>query len=220
MYIVFLGPPGSGKGTYSNITSKWLGIPVIATGDMLRDSIEKGTPLGEKVRKFLESGELVPDDIMEKVISDALDSEAADNGIIFDGFPRTVAQAEILQRLLENRGNKLDLVIELYSDDDEIIRRLSNRRVCPKCNAIYNLITSPPRDDNKCDICGTQLIQREDDKPETIRHRLSVYRKQTAPLLEFYRNQKDLKYFIIDTNGTPELARNAIRKKLLENGII
>ena len=220
MYIVFLGPPGSGKGTYSNITSKWLGIPVIATGDMLRGSIEKGTPLGEKVRKFLESGELVPDDIMEKVISDALDSEAADNGIIFDGFPRTVAQAEILQRLLENRGNKLDLVIELYSDDDEIIRRLSNRRVCPKCNAIYNLITSPPRDDNKCDICGTRLIQREDDKPETIRHRLSVYRKQTAPLLEFYRNQKDLKYFIIDTNGTPELARNAIRKKLLENGII
>ena len=220
MYIVFLGPPGAGKGTYSNLTSKWLGIPVISTGDILRNAIENGTPLGKRVEIYVDSGELVPDEVIEKLVDETLDSEAANKGIIFDGFPRTVNQAEILHRLIENRGSKLDLVIELYADDDEIVQRLSSRRVCPECNAIYNLITGPPKNDSKCDICGTEIVQREDDKPETIQHRLNVYRKQTAPLLEFYHNKAGLKCIIVDTNGLPDVGRDALRKKLLENEVI
>lgn len=219
MYIVLFGPPGAGKGTYGRKLSEWLGIPVIATGDMLRAAIEKGTPLGEKVKKYVQAGELVPDDIMEQVVDEALSQDNAERGVIFDGFPRTLEQAKMLEKLIQKRGANIDLIIEFKVSDEAIISRLSNRRVCPNCGAVYNLKTNPPKEDNKCDICGTPLIQREDDKPETIKYRLEVYRKQTAPLLDYYKKQP-VKYLVISTEGTIEEGERKLKEELIKLGIL
>ena len=219
MYIVLFGPPGAGKGTYGRKLSQWLGIPVVATGDMLRAAIEKGTQLGERVKKYVYAGELVPDDIMREVVKQALDSEAAKDGVIFDGFPRTLQQAKMLEELLSERGAHIDLIIELNASDDVIIERLSSRRVCPKCGAVYNLRTNPPKDDNKCDVCGTPLVQRDDDKPETIKFRLDVYHRQTAPLLEYFRKQP-VDYLVISTEGTIEEGEKRLREELVNLGVL
>ncbi|MCD6530968.1 adenylate kinase [bacterium] len=219
MYIVLFGPPGAGKGTYGRKLSQWLGIPVVATGDMLRAAIEKGTELGERVKKYVYAGELVPDDIMREVVKQALDSDAAKDGVIFDGFPRTLQQAKMLEELLSERGAHIDLIIELNASDDVIIERLSSRRVCPKCGAVYNLRTNPPKDDNKCDVCGTPLVQRDDDKPETIKFRLDVYHRQTAPLLEYFR-QQPVNYLVISTEGTIGEGEKRLREELFNLGIL
>ena len=219
MYIVLFGPPGAGKGTYGRKLSQWLRIPVVATGDMLRAAIEKGTQLGERVKKYVYAGELVPDDIMREVVKQALDSEAAKDGVIFDGFPRTLQQAKMLEELLSEKGAHIDLIIELDVSDDVIIERLSSRRVCPKCGAVYNLRTNPPKDDNKCDVCGTPLVQRDDDKPETIKFRLDVYHRQTAPLLEYFR-QQPVDYLVINTEGTIEEGEKRLREELVNLGVL
>jgi len=219
MYIVLFGPPGAGKGTYGRKLSQWLGIPVVATGDMLRAAIEKGTELGERVKKYVYAGELVPDDIMREVVKQALDSDAAKDGVIFDGFPRTLQQAKMLEELLSERGAHIDLIIELNASDDVIIERLSSRRVCPKCGAVYNLRTNLPKDDNKCDVCGTPLVQRDDDKPETIKFRLDVYHRQTAPLLEYFR-QQPVNYLVISTEGTIGEGEKRLREELFNLGIL
>ena len=219
MYIVLFGPPGAGKGTYGRKLSQWLGIPVVATGDMLRAAIEKGTELGERVKKYVYAGELVPDDIMREVVKQALDSDAAKDGVIFDGFPRTLQQAKMLEELLSERGAHIDLIIELNASDDVIIERLSSRRVCPKCGAVYNLRTNLPKDDNKCDVCGTPLVQRDDDKPETIKFRLDVYHRQTAPLLEYFR-QQPVNYLVISTEGTIGEGEKRLREELFDLGIL
>jgi len=219
MYIVLFGPPGAGKGTYGRKLSQWLRIPVVATGDMLRAAIEKGTQLGERVKKYVYAGELVPDDIMREVVKQALDSEAAKDGVIFDGFPRTLQQAKMLEELLSEKGAHIDLIIELDVSDDVIIERLSSRRVCPECGAVYNLRTNPPKDDNKCDVCGTPLVQRDDDKPETIKFRLDVYHEQTAPLLEYYR-QQPVDYLVLNTEGTIEEGEKKLREELVNLGVL
>ncbi len=219
MYIVLFGPPGAGKGTYGRKLSQWLGIPVVATGDMLRAAIEEGTQLGERVKKYVYAGELVPDEIMREVVKQALDSETAKNGVIFDGFPRTLQQAKMLEELLSEKGAHIDLIIELDASDDVIIERLSSRRVCPKCGAVYNLRTNPPKDDSKCDVCGTPLVQRDDDKPETIKFRLDVYHKQTAPLLEYFR-QQPVDYLVLNTEGTIEEGEKKLREELVNLGIL
>ncbi len=220
MYILFLGPPGSGKGTYSRVASELMDIPILATGDMLRAEIEQNTELGKSAAKYVTSGELVPDDVMFGIIRNTLSREDMKNGVIFDGFPRTLAQAKMLDEILSNMNAKIDMVVELYSSDDEIIARLSNRRVCPKCGRIYHLINMPPKVDEICDDDGTKLIQRKDDKPETVRRRLKVYHKQTAPIIEYFKAKKDMFYFNISTGGPPKIGRNKMLKVFREHKII
>ncbi|MCD6417391.1 adenylate kinase [bacterium] len=220
MYILFLGPPGSGKGTYSRVASDVLKIPILATGDMLRNEVEKGTELGRTAERCINAGELVPDEVMFGIIENVLSHRDYQNGVIFDGFPRTLAQAKMLDEILDNMGTKVNVVIELFSTDDEIVERLSNRRVCPKCGRIYHLINMPPKVDEICDDDGEKLIQREDDKPDTIRNRLKVYHSQTAPIIEYYKEKDDILYLEIDTNGPPEVGRNRMLDEFRKIGLI
>jgi len=181
MIIVFFGPPGSGKGTIASIVKKELGIPHISTGDLLREEIKNKTDLGIKAKAYMDRGELVPDDIVLEVLKRRIEKPDCKKGFILDGYPRNVEQAKTLDRMF-----KIDYIFNFVLSEEEIIRRLSNRRICPKCGAIYNLISMPPKTPGICDQCGTALIQREDDKPQSIRERLEVYRKQTEPVLEYY----------------------------------
>ncbi len=218
MYIIFFGPPGAGKGTYAGILSERLGLFVLATGDLLREAVERGTELGRKAQKYMLAGELVPDEIIMGVVEEALRSKDAERGVIFDGFPRTIRQAEMLDALLEKMGRKVDLVVELLASDELVVRRLSSRRVCPKCGRIYNLVSNPPKVDEICDYDGAKLIQRDDDKPETILNRLEVYRRQTAPLLGYYR-RKDVAFVTLDTSGTIDEGKEELFSKLRGMGI-
>ncbi len=181
--LVFLGPPGAGKGTQAKMLSQKLGLLHISTGDILRSAVEKKTPLGVKAKEYMERGELVPDDLIIALIEEVLPQQG---GFVLDGFPRTVAQAKALDRLLDSKGMSLSAVILFDVPDDTVVERLSGRRICPRCGAVYHLRYNPPREDEICDRCGARLIQREDDREEVIRKRLSVYREQTAPLVEYY----------------------------------
>ncbi len=185
--LVFLGPPGAGKGTQAQRISEKLGLKRITPGDILRKEVEKGTRLGKEVAGYMEKGELVPDEMVLEIIGEEL--ERVGQGFILDGFPRTVAQAKGLDRILESRSWLLHAVVFLDVPDDEIVRRLSARRVCPSCGAVYNMITSPPRNNETCDRCGAHLVRRGDDEPETIRKRLEVYTKETAPLIDYYEKK-------------------------------
>ncbi len=181
--LVFLGPPGAGKGTQAKMLSQELGLLHISTGDILRSAVEKKTPLGVKAKEYMKRGELVPDDLIIALIEEVLPQQG---GFVLDGFPRTVAQAKALDRLLDSKGMSLSAVILFDVPDDTVVERLSGRRICPRCGAVYHIRYNPPREDEICDRCGAKLIQREDDREEVIRKRLSVYREQTAPLVEYY----------------------------------
>ena len=189
MRIVLLGPPGSGKGTQATAIKERWGLPHIASGDLLRAHVKNDTELGQRARPYMERGDLVPDSLIIDMMAERLSEPEAQQGYVLDGFPRTVAQAEALDERLAELGQRLDAVIYLEVPEAEILRRLSGRRICPNCNAIYQLDTMPPKKEGICDRCGTALIQRADEQPEVILNRLRVYEAQTEPLLAHYREQ-------------------------------
>ena len=191
MILIMLGAPGTGKGTVAGILQEKLGIKQVSTGDIFRKNIKEGTELGKLAEKYIAKGNLVPDDVTVKVVEERLNEPDVKNGIILDGFPRTVKQAEELDKILAKKGQKVDKVINLTTPDEEIIERIVNRRVCSnqECKAVYNLILNPPKKDGVCDKCGSELIVRKDDTEETVRARLKNYFEQTSPLVEYYEKQ-------------------------------
>lgn len=199
---VLLGPPGVGKGTQAKRLSQVLGIPQISTGDMLRAAVAQGTPLGQKAKAQMESGGLVSDDVVIGLIRERLQAPDARSGFLLDGFPRTRAQAEALDEMLAGMGKRLDAVLHLTLEDEEIVRRLSGRRLCPSCGAIFHVVYNPPKAEGICDHCGGGLVQRADDQPEVIRERLRVYAEQTEPLVDYYRQLPG--YRRISAEGRPE----------------
>lgn len=186
MRLLIFGPPGSGKGTRARLISRLLKIPVITTGDMLRGEVSRETEVGLRAKAYMERGELVPDELVIELVEERLRREDCSEGFILDGFPRTLRQADALDRILGERGVTLDLVLNIVVDPEVVVERLSLRRWCPRCGAIYNLKYDPPRVDEICDECGAQLIQRSDDREEVVRRRLRVYEEQTRPILERY----------------------------------
>lgn len=189
MNIIMLGAQGTGKGTVAGILSEKLGIPQISTGDIFRKNVKEETKLGIEANKYMKNGALVPDEITVPMVANRLEEDDAKNGVILDGFPRTIAQAEKLDEMLTAKGNKIDLVINLTTPRDEIIERILTRRVCSNqaCKATYNIVMNPPKLEGICDKCGSELVQREDDKSEdAIRQRLAIYDEQTSPLVNYY----------------------------------
>lgn len=189
MRVVLLGPPGVGKGTQAARLSALAGIPHVSTGDMLREAVRKGSPLGRSVRGHVDGGTLVPDEVVGEAIADRLDQEDAAAGFLLDGFPRTIEQVEILDRILKRLGVELSAVVALDAPDSVIVRRLAGRRVCPSCWTVYHLESHPPRSAGVCDLCGSALVQRTDDEEEVIRERLRVYAEQTVAVREAYRER-------------------------------
>lgn len=189
MNIIMLGAQGTGKGTVAGILSEKLGIPQISTGDIFRKNVKEETELGIEANKYMKNGQLVPDEITVPMVANRLEEDDAKNGVILDGFPRTIAQAEKLDEMLATKGNKIDLVINLTTPRDEIIERILTRRVCSNqaCKATYNIVMNPPKVEGICDKCGSELVQREDDKSEdAIKQRLAIYDEQTSPLVNYY----------------------------------
>lgn len=199
---VLLGPPGAGKGTQAQMLAGRLGVPHIATGDILRAAVKAGSELGRQAKSYMEAGDLVPDEIMVGIIRDRLQEADTREGYLLDGFPRTVAQAEALDDMLEAIGQKLDHVVHIDVDDEALVERLSGRLICRDCGASYHTRFSPPERDRVCDHCGGELYQREDDQEETVRARLAVFEERTQPLVEYYR-QREI-YHPIDGDRDPE----------------
>ncbi len=197
--IIFLGPPGAGKGTQSQLLKDRNGFVQISTGDLLREAVKNQTPLGLKAKEYMNEGKLVPDELIISLIEEKL-KEYKDSNIIFDGFPRTIPQAESLNKLLKEFNREINAVILFKIEDEEVIKRLSGRRVCSNCGAVYHIVYNPPKTDEVCDKCGTKLIQRDDDKEEVIRKRLEVYHQQTKPLIDYYKD----KILEIDATDEPE----------------
>jgi adenylate kinase len=181
-----LGPPGAGKGTQAVRIAERYSIPHISTGDIFRAAIKEGTEVGLKAKKYLDSGELVPDSVVTDIVAERLGKDDCSEGFLLDGFPRTLPQAEALDKILEESGCPLTAVVDLAVDREALITRLTARRTCSNCGENYNLISKPPQKEGICDKCGGELYQRDDDKRETIENRLSVYEKQTAPLIDYY----------------------------------
>ncbi|GHD23658.1 adenylate kinase [Nocardiopsis kunsanensis] len=186
MRAVLVGPPGAGKGTQAQILATELSIPKVSTGDIFRANVSGGTELGKKAKEYMDRGDLVPDEVTNAMVKDRLAQDDAAGGFLLDGFPRNVPQAETLKTMLADLGSGLDVVLELRVDEEEVVKRLSGRRSCRECGRVYHVEYDAPKVAGRCDDDGTELYQREDDREETIRHRLKVYRDQTAPLVEFY----------------------------------
>ncbi len=189
MNLVFLGPPGAGKGTQAKKLAQELNLKHISTGDLLREAVKNQTPLGQKAKEYMDRGELVPDELIIALIEEVMPPEG---GVILDGFPRTIKQAEALDELFERKSLKIDRAILFDAPDEEIIKRLTGRRTCPDCGAVYHIVFNPPKRDEVCDRCGAKLLQRKDDSEEVVKNRLEVYRKQTAPLIDYYEKKSIL----------------------------
>jgi adenylate kinase len=190
MNLIFLGPPGAGKGTQASLLSETLNIPQISTGDILRNSVRAGTPMGTRAKFFMDSGSLVPDEVVVGIVEERLQASDCNDGFILDGFPRTVAQADSLDLMLARLGKQIEHVLSMTVDDDELLTRISGRRMCVKCGKGYHLVFDPPKVSGVCDLCGSELYQRDDDKVETMRKRLDEYYKKTAPLINYYSQKK------------------------------
>ncbi len=192
MYLILLGPPGAGKGTQAQLITQAFGIPQISTGDILRAEVRKGTELGKRVKSIMEAGQLVSDDLIIQIIAQRIQEPDCQNGFILDGFPRTIGQAEALNRLLQKLGADKLKVLEFQIPDDVIVQRITNRRVCSQCGKVFNLLLNPPPANGKCDTCGGTIIQRSDDSEEVVRKRLKEYHEKTEPLIEYYRKMNKL----------------------------
>jgi adenylate kinase len=200
--LVLVGPPGAGKGTQAEFIAAHFGIPKISTGDIFRANVSGGSDLGRTAKKYMDAGDLVPDEVTNAMVKDRLAQPDAVDGFLLDGFPRNVPQAEELDRILDELESGLSVVLELDVDHDEVVRRLSGRRTCKKCGHVWHVEYDPPSVDGSCDKCGGELYHRDDDHPETVRHRLEVYASQTAPLIEFYGERGQLA--VINAMGTVE----------------
>ena len=209
MRIAFLGPPGAGKGTQARDLAQEWGVLHLATGDMLREEVAAGTPLGREAKSYMDQGALVPDDVIIRMMGERLSAADAGRGFILDGFPRTIAQAEALAKLLKDLGQTLDAVVYFDVSEPELLRRLTGRRVCRKCGHSYHVTSNPPKRAGVCDACGGELYQRDDDAEATVRNRLEVYRRQTAPLLDYYRQRNLL--VTVSGEGPVATIRDAIR---------
>lgn len=201
MNLIFLGAPGAGKGTQAEVVCEKLGIPAISTGNMLREAVKNGTPAGLAAKECMDRGDLVPDEVVIGILKDRIAQDDAKNGFILDGFPRTVAQAEALDAM----GVEIDKVIEISVPDEKIIARLSGRRVCEGCGASYHVDYKPTKVEGKCNLCGANVVQRIDDKPETVIARLKTYREKTAPLKDYYMRKGKL----ITVQGQEEIAETS-----------
>lgn len=211
MKIVLLGPPGAGKGTQAANLKNELNIPHISTGDIFRSNIKNGTDLGKEVQDYLAKGELVPDELTTSIVWDRLDQEDCKDGFLLDGFPRTINQAIALKEGLEERNMELDAVVNIHVPAQVLIKRLSGRRVCTGCGATYHVDSNPTAVDGVCDKCSSDVIQRSDDSEETVRNRIEVYEKETAPLIDFYTNEGLIRSF----DGTQDI--NAITEDILQS---
>ena len=191
MIIIMLGAPGTGKGTVAGILQENIGIKQVSTGDIFRKNMQEGTELGKLAEKYISKGNLVPDDITIQIVKDRLEQKDVEKGVILDGFPRTIEQAEALDKILKEKNKKVDMVLNLTTPEDEIIERIVNRRICsnPECKTIYNLVMNPPKQEGICDKCGSKIVQRKDDNEETIKSRIKLYMEQTSPLIKYYEEK-------------------------------
>ena len=196
-----LGAPGAGKGTQAKMIAAKYNIPHISTGDIFRANIKNNTELGKKAKEYMDQGLLVPDELTCDLVTDRIQQDDCANGFILDGFPRTIPQAEALDKALTGLGQAMDYAIDVDVPDENIVNRMSGRRACLKCGATYHIVTIPPKQEGICDNCGSEIVQRDDDKPETVQKRLQVYHDQTQPLIDFYNNKGILK----SVDGTKDL---------------
>ena len=203
MKIVMLGAPGAGKGTQAIKIADKYDIPHISTGDIFRANIKGGTELGQKAKSYIDKGELVPDEVTIGMLLDRIAQDDCKNGYVLDGFPRTIPQAESLTEALKSQGDRIDFALNIDVPDEAIIKRMSGRRACPKCGATYHIVYAAPKTENICDKCGTELIIRSDDNPETVKDRLNVYHQQTEPLIAYYKTTGVLR----EVDGTQELPK-------------
>jgi adenylate kinase len=217
MRLIFLGAPGVGKGTQADLIAAKFGRPKISTGDILREAVRNKTPMGVQAKACMDQGQLVPDSVVVGIVKDKLAEPSCAKGFLLDGFPRTVPQAEELAVMLKARGLQLDRVINVSVPREDIVRRLTGRRSCPKCRAVFHVEFTPPKQAGVCDRCGGELMQRSDDKRETVENRLAVYEQQTAPLIAYYRQRGLLSD--IDGSGKVDQVQQRIAELLSVNGL-
>ncbi len=201
MKIVMLGAPGAGKGTQAKMIAEKFGIPHISTGDIFRANISKGTELGLEAKKYMDQGLLVPDELTVKILLDRVAQEDCAEGYVLDGFPRNIPQAKVLDEALRERNEQIDCAVDVEVPDEHIVKRMSGRRACLKCGATYHIEHIPPKQEGVCDDCGSELVLREDDRPETVLNRLKVYHEQTQPLIQYYREKGIMR----KVDGTQEM---------------
>jgi adenylate kinase len=208
--VILFGPPGAGKGTQGALLADRLQLLRLSTGDVLRDAVRRGTSMGREAQRYMDAGDLVPDDVILGIVRDYLAGEAADTGVIFDGFPRTLPQARRLDALLAELDRPLRAVLVLDVDNDTLIKRLSGRRSCDGCGATYNIYFEPPREEGRCDRCGSALTQRVDDEPATVRRRLDVYSEQTMPLIDHYEKSATAVHHVDGDRPVEDVQRDLV----------